>query len=122
MLSRGLLFEAVVDNVNGKLRSGLFAEAEIAIDTRATALVIPHSALVEFAGTEKVWKVVDGKCIEQVVLSGERRDAGIEILQGLKAGDVILKDGSQGRIAIVRTEAKDRVSNSGTEGKSDGAE
>ena len=122
MLSRGLLFEAVVDNVNGKLRSGLFAEAEIAIDTRATALVIPHSALVEFAGTEKVWKVVDGKCIEQVVLSGERRDAGIEILQGLKPGDVILKDGSQGRIAIVRTEAKDRVSNSGTEGKSDGAE
>lgn len=94
MLSRGLLFEAVVENNDSTLKSGLFAEAEIVIDTEATAIVIPQSALVEFAGTEKVWKVVDGKCTEQVVLAGERRDSEIEILQGLKPGDVILKDGS----------------------------
>ncbi len=99
--SRGLLFEAVVPNSNDGLRSGLFAEAEIVIDSAATAIVIPQSALVEFAGAEKVWKVVDGKCSEQVVLSGERRENGIEILQGLKPGDVIVSDGSQGRAAIV---------------------
>ena len=103
MLSRGLLFEALVENTDGALRSGLFAEAEIVIDTTATAIVVPPSALVEFAGTEKVWKVVDGKSTEQVVLAGERRKSGIEILQGLKPGDVILKNGSRGRVALVKT-------------------
>jgi len=101
--SRSLLFEAIVQNENGGLRSGLFAEAEIVIDTTATAIVIPQSALVEFAGAEKVWKVVAGKCSEQVVLAGERRDSGIEILEGLNPGDVIVADGSQGRVAIVKS-------------------
>ena len=101
--SRGLLFEAVVPNENGGLRSGLFAEAEIVIDAAATAIVIPRSALVEFAGAEKVWKVVDGKCSEQVVLAGERRESGIEILQGLKPGDVIVSNGSQGRVAMIES-------------------
>lgn len=97
LLSRGLTFEAIVPNPEGGLRSGLFAEAEIVIDEDAQAVTIPRTALVEFAGTEKVWKVIDGMCKEQVVLSGERREAGIEILQGLKVGDVILQDGSLGR-------------------------
>jgi membrane fusion protein (multidrug efflux system) len=107
MLSRGLLFEAVVENNDSTLKSGLFAEAEIVIDTEATAIVIPQSALVEFAGTEKVWKVVDGKCTEQVVLVGERRESEIEILQGLKPGDVILKDGSKGRVATLKSKSSE---------------
>ncbi|MBL6707320.1 MAG: efflux RND transporter periplasmic adaptor subunit [Planctomycetaceae bacterium] len=107
MLSRGLLFEAVVENNDSTLKSGLFAEAEIVIDTEATAIVIPQSALVEFAGTEKVWKVVDGKCTEQVVLAGERRDSEIEILQGLKPSDAILKDGSKGRVAMLKSKSSE---------------
>ncbi len=107
MLSRGLLFEAVVENNDSTLKSGLFAEAEIVIDTEATAIVIPQSALVEFAGTEKVWKVVDGKCTEQVVLAGERRESEIEILQGLKPSDAILKDGSKGRVAMLKSKSSE---------------
>ena len=42
------------------------------------------------------WKVVDGKTREQSILTGERRAEGIEILNGLIAGDVILLHGSEG--------------------------
>jgi len=101
--SRSLLFEAVIDNSSGRLRSGLFAEARIVINDQATAIVIPPSALIEFAGAEKVWKVVDGETREQSVLTGERRSEGIEILRGLVAGDVILLDGSLGIPAVVPT-------------------
>ena len=101
LASRSLLFEAVIDNSEGRLRSGLFAEARIVIDAEATAIVIPPSALIEFAGAEKVWMVVDGKTREQSVLTGERRPEGIEILNGLVAGDVILLDGSEGILAQV---------------------
>ena len=99
--SRSLAFEADVPNPNQLLRAGVFAEAEIVVDTRARALVIPHSALSEFAGVEKVWKVVDGVVTEQEVLAGPRRDEGREIVQGLSPGDQILRRAEEGRVARV---------------------
>ena len=110
--SRALLFEAVVENADGHLRSGLFAEARIVTDEEATDLVVPESAVVEFAGAEKVWKVVEGESREQQVLAGERRDNRIQILQGLAAGDVILLDGKAGKNAkvIPKGEPADSVS------------
>jgi RND family efflux transporter MFP subunit len=102
LTSRSLLFEAVIDNSDARLRSGLFAEARIVTSAKATAIVIPASALVEFAGAEKVWKVVDGESREQQVLAGERRQNGVEILQGLKEGDVILRNGISGMTAKVK--------------------
>lgn len=100
-LTRSLMFEAEVDNRDRQLRSGLFAEAEVLIDPQATALAAPHSAVIEFAGTEKVWKVVDGIATEQEVLTGERRPGGIEILRGLAAGDVIVQNAGEGKVAVV---------------------
>ena len=49
-----------------ELRTGIFAEAVVVVDPQAESIVIPRSALMEFAGTEKVWKVVDGMAREQI--------------------------------------------------------
>jgi len=100
--SRSLTFEAEVENANQALRSGLFAEADLVVDPQGVALIIPHAAIVEFAGAEKVWKVTDGVAVEQEVLTGQRRPEGIEILSGLVAGDVILHDGRQGGVARIK--------------------
>ncbi|MCA9042164.1 MAG: efflux RND transporter periplasmic adaptor subunit [Planctomycetaceae bacterium] len=102
LANRSLLFEALVDNSEGKLRSGLFATARIVIDENATAIVVPDSALIEFAGSEKVWKVVEEISKEQEVLTGERREGEIEIISGLKAGDIILQNGAEGEVARVK--------------------
>jgi hypothetical protein len=56
---------------------------------------------VEFAGAEKVWKVVDGESREQQVLAGERRQDQVQILQGLREGDFILREGMSGMSARV---------------------
>jgi membrane fusion protein (multidrug efflux system) len=100
--SRSLTFEAEVDNAGGRLRAGQFAEATVEIDSNRQALVVPAGAIVEFAGTEKVWKVADGRCREHPVQTGERREGWVEIVHGLSAGDVILVDGGLGREARVR--------------------
>lgn len=100
--SRALVYEAAIDNSSGGLRTGLFAEARIVVDETATAIVIPRTALIEFAGAEKVWKVVGGETQEQEVLTGERRPEGIEILQGLDEGDQILADAALGRPAKIK--------------------
>ncbi len=103
--SRSLMFEAEVDNRDHLLRTGLFAEAEVVTDASAKALVIPESALVEFAGTQKVWKVVDGVAGEQEVLTGTRRDGAREVLEGLAVGDTLLREAAKGRIAKIQSPA-----------------
>lgn len=114
--SRSLLFEAVIDNPDAALRSGLFAEARIVTDEQATAIVIPPSALVEFAGAQKVWKLVNGEAREQQVLAGEHRANGIQIRKGLVEGDVILLDGHSGMPArVIAKGAADAPSASSSE-------
>lgn len=100
-LSRSLLFEAEVANVDHRLRTGLFAEAAVTIDPAAKALAIPDDAIVQFAGVEKVWRVTDGNSHEQQIVTGARREGLVEILHGLASGDRIVRDGAMGRAAPV---------------------
>lgn len=97
-VNRSLVFEARIDNQDGTLRSGLFAEGVIQIHPEAKAIVIPASALVRFAGVDKVWKIVDGKLKEQVVGLGRQKAGWIEIQTGLVKGDRLLIDGKDGKI------------------------
>ena len=97
-VTRSLVFEASVDNQDGTLRSGLFAEAVIKIDPDAKAIAIPVSSLVRFAGVDKVWKIIDGKLKEQVVALGRQESGQIEIRDGIKIGDRVLLEGRNGKI------------------------
>jgi multidrug efflux pump subunit AcrA (membrane-fusion protein) len=87
--SRTLPIEAEVPNPRGELRPGTFARAEI-VTSRETALVVPASALVTFAGVEKVLTVKDGKAAEARVRTGRREGSRIEITEGLRPGDVVI--------------------------------
>src|SRR5205823_6280131 len=100
-MSRSLAFEVLVENRNGELRAGMFGEAEVIVDPAAQSLVIPRAAILEFAGAEKVWKLIDGMAKEQVVRTARHSDRGVEIIEGLKPGDLILADAVQGRVARI---------------------
>jgi multidrug efflux pump subunit AcrA (membrane-fusion protein) len=57
--------------------------------------VVPSSALVSFAGIEKVIVVQDGKSVERRVRTGRRVGDEVEVLEGLKAGEsVVLEPGN----------------------------
>jgi RND family efflux transporter MFP subunit len=96
-LSRSLTFEADLPNPDSRLRTGLFAEGDVVVDTRGEALAVPASAVTEFAGVEKVWRVNDGEAKETPVLTGRRERGQIEIVSGVKRGDQILRDAATGR-------------------------
>jgi multidrug efflux pump subunit AcrA (membrane-fusion protein) len=83
------------------LRTGLFAEAEVIVGPQAKALVIPQSALMEFAGSQKVWKLIDGVAKEQIVQTARQGPTGVEITRGLAAGDLVLVDALKGRVARI---------------------
>jgi RND family efflux transporter MFP subunit len=87
--NRMLLVEADVPNY-GSLRPGLFVRAQIITDERDEGLTIPLNALVTFAGLEKVVVVQDGKALEKTVATGRRGADWVEIVSGLKAGEVVI--------------------------------
>jgi multidrug efflux pump subunit AcrA (membrane-fusion protein) len=77
--------------VFGDLR-GLFARAKIIINPNDEALCVPVSAIVAFAGLEKVVVVKDGKAQEKVVATGRREPEWVEIVSGLKPGENVVAD------------------------------
>ncbi len=115
MSNRALTFEAMEQPDAGpapadgtdpgsQLRRGLFAEADIHVDPQARTLAVPRAAVREFAGVEKVWRVIDGRAAEQPVEVGRRNDDSAEILGGISAGDLVVVEGfpkQAGRVEVI---------------------
>ncbi|MCC7124980.1 MAG: efflux RND transporter periplasmic adaptor subunit [Acidobacteria bacterium] len=92
--TRTLAIEASVPNAEGRLRPGSFARADIVV-SEAPALVVPQSAVVVFAGVEKVMTIDGGVARERRVRTGRRAGTDVEILEGVDANtEVILNAGS----------------------------
>jgi membrane fusion protein (multidrug efflux system) len=100
-LSRSLAFEALLDNQDFRLRTGLFAEAEVVVDPVAQSLIVPPAPIMEFAGAEKVWKLINGVAKETIVRTARHGDRGVEIISGLAPGDLILANATEGRVAKI---------------------
>jgi RND family efflux transporter MFP subunit len=93
--NRTLLVEAEVPNGDGALRPGSFARAEIIVQAADPAVLVPASALVSFAGIDKVVGVEAGKAVEKRVKTGRRSGDRVEIVEGLKPGEaVVLRPGN----------------------------
>jgi len=93
--NRTLLVEAEVPNRSGGLRPGSFARAEIIVEAADPAVLVPASAIVSFAGIDKVIGVEHGKAVEKRVRTGRRSGDRVEIVEGIKPGEaVVLQPGN----------------------------
>lgn len=92
--SRTLVIEAEVDNRQGRLRPGSFAKAEIQTSTTDTVVMAPASAIVTFAGIQKVFLVRDGKAFEKNVVVGRSQGDWL-VVEGVEANTpVVLSPGN----------------------------
>ena len=93
--NRTLMVEAEVPNERGFLRPGSFARVEIMTEVSQPVVIVPWSAVIVFAGVEKVLLVRQGKTVEARVTTGRRLGEDVEIVDGLKRGDpVVAKPGN----------------------------
>jgi RND family efflux transporter MFP subunit len=88
--TRSLTIEAEVPNEAGALRPGAFAKVDIVVAGDVRMLTVPASALVVFAGVEKVLSVDKGKAVEVRVQTGRRQNDQVEILSGLSAATPVV--------------------------------
>lgn len=88
--SRTLNIEAEIANPEGLLRPGAFANAEVVTDAVQTTILVPASALVSFAGVDKVFVVADGRAVERRVTIGRHEAESIEVVDGLTVGEQVV--------------------------------
>lgn len=82
-------------NSTGKLKPGYEVQVSIETAAKSEIVTVPRESVQGTTGDEKVLLVVDGKIKHQVIKSGLRNGDYIEIISGLKPGDVIVQDASE---------------------------
>ncbi|GAD90968.1 putative RND-type efflux pump membrane fusion protein [Vibrio halioticoli NBRC 102217] len=109
----GLLqVQAEIPNAQGKLRSGMFARAQIVLPTITEQVVIPQVAISYTLYGDSVF-VLDEKThrvSQRVIKAGERTQDKVRILEGVKPGEMIVTSGqvrlsNDSKVKIVESDA-----------------
>lgn len=95
---RALQVLAQVDNSGALLKPGMFARPRVVFAVREGAVVVPEEALVPLGTKQYLIRVVDGPDGKQVARRleariGLRLPGRVEIVDGLKAGDLVATAG-----------------------------
>ena len=104
--SRSISVYAVIENPDGALRVGLFAQGELVLERVADALLVPGAAVREEGGKTYVYVVKDGTLARRTVkVAAREADARAQVTEGLAAGDQVVKS----NLGSLREGAKVRV-------------
>jgi membrane fusion protein, multidrug efflux system len=86
--TRSLLVRGLCSSPKGLLPGG-FAEVTLALDTLANGFMVPSQAIVPSPRGQGVYLIDNGKARMQTVEIGIRTDDQVQILRGVKDGDVV---------------------------------
>ena len=90
---RAVVIRAIVRNPDTSLRPGMFARVRLITRDAKNALVLPEQALVPQGDQQFVFRIVDGKAVRTKVDVGQRRDAKVEVLNGVTRDDMVVTAG-----------------------------
>jgi len=90
---RSLEIRAKLNNTDGQLRPGMFARVRVLLGDRPNALMVPEEAVVPLGDDFFVYTVADGKAKRVRVKLGVRREAQVELLEGVSAGEQVVTAG-----------------------------
>jgi Cu(I)/Ag(I) efflux system membrane fusion protein len=83
-----------VPNPDGRLRSGLYVEADLAAAGERRALAVPASAVLDDEGRTVVFVLTGERTfLRRAVAAGERSGGFVEILEGLAEGERVVISG-----------------------------
>lgn len=101
LATRTVQLRAQAPNHSGKIFPGAFARIQLVLNQNKSALMVPTESIIPILKGQKVYLYKNGKAQEQVVETGLRTPAKIEITKGLQAGDTVVVTG----VMNVRPEA-----------------
>ena len=93
--SRTLEVRIETNNADGRLKAGMFADVEITTTIMKDVLVIPDTALQSDGDNQVVFIALgDDKFEKRVVTLGMEQRGRVQVLDGVKAGEQIVTEGS----------------------------
>jgi RND family efflux transporter MFP subunit len=84
-----------VNNASGKLKAGMFAQGEILTGVTQQAIVVPAAAIYRSSGAGSdayAFVAENGKAVRREIGVGRETDGKLEIVSGLKAGDLLVAE------------------------------
>lgn len=90
---RAIRLRARIPNARGELSPGLFARVQIVVERRENAVLVPESAVFAEGRKRFVYRVIEGRAVLTEVALGQRRPGEVEILKGLRRGDIVVTAG-----------------------------
>ncbi len=91
--TRSLQVEAVVSNADRSLKPGLFARVTLYTGPARNTVVAPITALLYDSSTTKLFVVEGDRAKERKVRSGRKYGEFMEIVEGLKAKEIVVTAG-----------------------------
>ncbi len=93
--SRTVEVRIAVDNADGRLKAGMFADVEIITTILNNVLILPDGALQTDGENQIVFVALDGNKFEKrVVQLGLEQSGRVQIIDGVKAGENVVTEGS----------------------------
>ncbi|MFC2074484.1 efflux RND transporter periplasmic adaptor subunit [Campylobacterota bacterium] len=93
--SRTLKVRATIENISGKLKPGMIANAVLNIDIDGMPLVVPRTAVIDTGKRKVVWvKVTDRNFHAKPIYTGYESDGYVEIKHGLAEGEEVVIEGN----------------------------
>ena len=94
--TRTALVKARISNPDHELRPGMFANLDLTLQVRPSAIVIPEPAVVFDGDVARIFVVGQGGLAQmQTIKLGIRVPGGVEVVEGLKPGDQVIVEGVQ---------------------------
>jgi len=82
-----------VNNEDGLLKGGMFAEIKLKADKAEDVIAVPVSSVVDESGKKFVYVVNGDKAEKREITIGFSNDASVQVLSGLNEGEIIVVKG-----------------------------
>lgn len=91
--TRTLQVRAIASNNQALLSPGAYVEIDIVLSNINNAFMVPTDAIVPDIQGEKVFLYKNGKAVPQIVKTGIRTEASIQLISGVEKGDTVIVSG-----------------------------
>jgi RND family efflux transporter MFP subunit len=98
VISRTYTVKISVKNLNYALKPGMVCDVTLNLNRETVSLIVPYKAVSKDSdGKSFVFVVSPGgsRVTKKVIIVGNYRDSGIEVLSGLTIGDVVVMEGCE---------------------------
>ncbi len=93
--SRTFEVRVEINNANGRLKPGMFADMDVTTEVLRNALLISDAALQTDGDDQIAFVVLDGAKFEKrIVKIGMEQEGRVQVLEGIKAGEKVVTEGS----------------------------